>query len=177
LIEQGCEPHYLDFLVQWVNSARRGDNFLLPTRADDIFACDAHRLDVLEESISTLSKQLAALWKPRGLSYIHTTIKHNWMLEMPDLLNRYWLALKTIRSSMQKRRPAIYDLLKATLVKYVRDATGGRCGWHDAELAQLCSEERRAWSKWRANHYQPPPEGVTAAQSALSAPIKPIEYP
>lgn len=80
------------------------------------------------------------------------------MLELPNLLNRYWLELKTIRRAMDTRRPANLDILKSALVEYVRNATGGRDGWHDADLALLCSEERRAWAKWRKGHYRPLPK-------------------
>jgi hypothetical protein len=171
LLKRGCEPIQLDFLTESVRSARRGANPLFPTRADDVFTNpDTRYLDSVEERICVLSKDLRSLWTERGTRFIYLGTNERWMLELPNLLDRYWFHLVAIRHVMQTRRPATHDFLKCTLVKYVRDATGGK-RWHDAELALLCHEERRAWSKWRAAHYQPPPPPSTERREV----IKPIE--
>jgi hypothetical protein len=110
------------------------------------------------------------------MRYIRIGTGERWMLELPNLLDRYRLDLKAIRQVMQTRGPATHYFLKSALVKYVRDATGGRKGWHDTELALLCHEERRSWSKWRALHYQPPPDGIAEHSKALK-PIEGLENP
>jgi hypothetical protein len=165
----------LDFLTDFVRLARRGDNPLFPSRAGDVFAnCNKSYLDRLEKRISTLSNDLRNLWTARGELFISLANKQGWMLKFPDSLVNYLVELVTIRKQMQKRRPLTLDFLKSTLVKYVRDATGGKHSWHDAELALLCNEDRRAWSKWRVAHYQPPPPPTTERRDVIK-PIHPIK--
>jgi len=176
LVKRGCDPNYLDFLVQFVNLARSGNAPFFPTRADDVFAnADARRLDALEKRIRSLTIDLSGLWTEQGASFIRIGIKQPWMLELPNLLNRYWLDLKTMRRALQTRRPKISDLLKSFLVKYVHDATGGRHGWHDGALAFLCGEEPRTWSKWRENHFwlPPPTTSEKASQPIEFLPVSP----
>lgn len=161
LIAQGCEPFHLDFLVQMVNSARSGNNPLFPTLAEGLFTnAEPRHLDSVEARIQNFAQEIAALWTAKGESFVRFSIKQPWMLELPNLLTRYRIELAAIRTAVQARRPRTHEHLKCTLVKYVRDATGHRHGWHDAQLALLCHEERRAWTKWRANHYRPPPQGL-----------------
>jgi hypothetical protein len=175
LIAQGCEAMWLDFYLGWVIQARRGDAPFFPTRADDVFiVADGRSLNRLEKDILSLAASLSELWTERGTSFLRTTIKQPWMLELPNLLKQYWLDLKTIRRAMNTRRPATFDLLKSALVEYVRNATGERHGWHDAELAILCSEERRAWAKWRNEHYRPLPKAKVDDSRDLVTPIEPL---
>lgn len=161
LIARGCDAIRLDLLLlEFVIPARRGEAPFFPTRADDVFVrADGRRLDRLEKKILNLADALSGLWTERGVSFLRTTIREPLMLELPNQLTRFLSVFKIIRGAMETRRPANLDLLKSMLVEYVRTATGGRHGWHDAELALLCSEERRAWAKWRAAHYRPLPKG------------------
>jgi hypothetical protein len=175
LIARGCEAIWLDFYSGWVIQARRGEAPFFPTRTVDVFArADGRRLDRLEKEILGLANVLSGLWTERGTSFLRTTIKQHWMLELPNLLNQYSMELKTIRRAMDPRRPANLDLLKSALVEYVRGATGERNGWHDAELALLCAEERRAWAKWRKGHSRPLPKPEPASPSDSMMPIGPL---
>jgi hypothetical protein len=144
-----------------VKSARGGDNPQFPIHPNQVFRnANAPYLANLEEEIFALSRKLSNLWTERGANFVYLGNFLEWTIFLPTLLRMYGFQLKRLRALLNSRRPLMLDYLKCTLVKYVRDATGRR-GWYDAQLALLCHEERRAWTKWRNTHYQPPPPPTT----------------
>ena len=155
LIRGGCNSEELDLMVEWVRLCRNSQVSFLPSRHEDLFRLSRREMISIRGRIRKLSRDLRGMWTDAGTEFVERCFKQTRILWMPDHLERLDIDLQ-ILSRMVNRTPMTLSHVKSRLVKYVREATksAGR-SWHDAELAALCNEDRRAWAKWRQMHYQP----------------------